>query len=288
MRVERTKPMLSMVMEGFAKGYVVSGSAKAGKTKQLLDGRAALVTGAGSRGIGQAIAMAFAEAGADVALHYLRSSEGAQAASDAIRALGRDSLVVQADLSDCTHARSAIGQVVEHFGQLDILVNNAATVSRKPFLEVSDDDWDTVLNTNLRGYFVCSQAAARSMADRGNGGRIIMVSSVNQQIVTRNLAPYCASKGGVMQLAKAMAVELAPMGITVNLLAPGTVETDLNRDLLAEPEFRKRRLEPVPLGRLGTPEDLRDAALFLAGPGSSYVTGATIVIDGGLTLTGLT
>ena len=137
---------------------------------------------------------------------------------------------------------------------------------------------------NLRGYFATGQEAARHMVARGAGGRIIMVSSVNQVTVNPGLAHYVATKGGVMQLARAMALELAPAGVTVNLIAPGTIETDLNRQALADPATRQARLARIPMRRLGQPEDVAGAAVFLASDAASYVTGATITIDGGLTL----
>jgi NAD(P)-dependent dehydrogenase (short-subunit alcohol dehydrogenase family) len=153
-----------------------------------------------------------------------------------------------------------------------------------PFLELTDAEWDRVHAVNLRGYFAVGQEAARHMVGRGAGGRIIMVSSVNQVTVNRGIAHYVATKGGVMQLAKAMALELASAGVTVNLIAPGTIETDLNRAFLAEPENRRAKLGRIPMDRIGRPQDVAGAAVFLAGESAAYVTGATIVVDGGLTL----
>jgi NAD(P)-dependent dehydrogenase (short-subunit alcohol dehydrogenase family) len=153
-----------------------------------------------------------------------------------------------------------------------------------PFLDLTDAEWDRVHAVNLRGYFAVGQEAARHMVARGGGGRIIMVSSVNQVSVNRGIAHYAATKGGVMQLAKAMALELAPSGITVNLIAPGTIETDLNRTFLARPENRAAKLGVIPMDRIGRPEDVAGAAVFLASDAAAYVTGATIVVDGGLTL----
>lgn len=249
-----------------------------------LRGKRALVTGAGSDGIGRAISLAFASEGADVAMFYHRSAEGAAHAAATIRETGRRAVTVQVNLADVPAVRRAVGDVVNQLGGVDILVNNAAAITRTPFLELTDEEWDAIQTVNLRGYFVCAQETARDMARRGQEGRIIMISSVNQQIVTGEQAHYCAAKGGIMQLAKAMALELAPLGITVNVIAPGTVETDFNRHLLIDPAFRELRERPVPMGRLGQPADITGAAVFLASDESAYVTGASIVVDGGLSL----
>lgn len=249
-----------------------------------LAGRTALVTGAGTRGVGRAIAQALADAGADVALHYWRDGRLAVELAAAFRASGRRAEVLEADLADPAAARALVRRAVETLGTVDILVNNAAAFSRVPFLQLTDAEWDRVHAVNLRGYFATGQEAARHMVARGQGGRIIMVSSVNQVTANRNLAHYVATKGGVMQLARAMALELAPHGITVNLIAPGTIETDLNRAFLADPAARGAKLAGIPLGRIGEPEDVAGAAVFLASSAAAYVTGATITVDGGLTI----
>ena len=169
-------------------------------------------------------------------------------------------------------------------GGLDILVHCAATLARVPFLDLDDAEWDRVHAVNLRGAFATAQEVARGMARRGAGGRIIMVSSVNQDHPTLHLAHYVASKGGVRMLARAMAIELAGQGITVNLIAPGTIETDLNRAALADDGFRKIKLGLIPTGHIGTPGDVAGAAVYLASDAARYVTGTTITVDGGLTL----
>lgn len=252
--------------------------------RMRLEGKRAIVTGAGSDGLGRAIALALAQEGADVAVLYRRSVEGAAQVAAAITELGREAISVQADLANVTATRQTVREVIGHFGGIDILVNNAAVITRTPFLELKDEEWDQIHAVNLRGSFACAQEAARAMVSRDRGGRIIMISSVNQQIVTPDQAHYCAAKGGVMQLARAMAVELAQHGITVNLIAPGTIETDFNRHLLSDPTFRATRERPVPMGRLGQPTDIVGAAVFLASDESAYVTGASIVVDGGLSL----
>ncbi len=249
-----------------------------------LEGRRALVTGAGSRGMGQAIAEALGAEGADVAVHYYGDGAVARELVDRLRASGRRAVDLGADLGDPTVARALVRRAIDALGGLDVVVCCAAVLSRVPFLDLTDTEWDRVHAVNLHGYFAVGQEAARHMVERGGGGRIVMVSSVNQVTVNRGIAHYVATKGGVMQLAKAMALELAPSGITVNLIAPGTVETDLNRAFLADPENRRAKLGLIPMARIGRPEDVAGAAVFLASDAAAYVTGATIVVDGGLTL----
>lgn len=249
-----------------------------------LEGKHALVTGAGSQGIGRAVAEALGTEGADVAVHYYGDGAASLELVDRLRRSGRRAVALPADLADPTAARSLVRRAIEDLGALDVVVCCAAVLSRVPFLELTDAEWDRVHAVNLRGYFAVGQEAARHMVTRGAGGRIIMVSSVNQATVNRGIAHYAATKGGVMQLAKAMALELAPAGITVNLIAPGTIETDLNRAFLARPENRRAKLRLIPMDRIGQPQDVAGAAVFLASEAAAYVTGATIVVDGGLTL----
>jgi len=249
-----------------------------------LEGKRALVTGAGSRGIGRAIAEALGTEGADVAVHYYGDEGVAGELVERLRASGRRAVAMPADLGDPRQARALVHGAIDELGGLDVVVCCAAVLSRIPFLDLTDADWDRVHAVNLRGYFAVGQEAARHMVARKIGGRIIMVSSVNQVTVNRGIAHYVATKGGVMQLAKAMALELAPAGVTVNLIAPGTVETDLNRSFLARPENRQAKLGLIPMDRIGRPEDIAGAAVYLASDAAAYVTGATIVVDGGLTL----
>jgi NAD(P)-dependent dehydrogenase (short-subunit alcohol dehydrogenase family) len=244
-----------------------------------------LVTGADSDGIGRAVALTLAMAGADVALHWYRSEEKAQALATTIGAMGRKAVLVHADMGDAAAARVAVRAAADALGGLGILVCNAARIQRKAFLEITDEDWATIHAVNLQGYFACGQEAARLMIGHGAGGRIVMVSSVNQAHANPDIAHYVATKGGVMMLARAMALELAEHRITVNLVAPGTIETDINRHMLADPEFRARKLAPVPLRRAGLPEDVAGAVAYLVSAEASYVTGSTITVDGGLTIT---
>jgi NAD(P)-dependent dehydrogenase (short-subunit alcohol dehydrogenase family) len=249
-----------------------------------LDGKTALVTGAGSNGIGRAVVLALAQAGAGVAIHYLDQKAAALDLRDAVRKTGQSAHAFSADLADPQEARKMVHAADAALGGIDIVVSCAATLARVPFLEITDDEWDRVHQVNLRGTFAVAQEAARSMSARGCSGRIILVSSVNQDHPTMHLAHYVASKGGVRMLARSMALELAPLGITVNLLAPGTVETDLNRKALANSAFRADKLSLIPMNRIAEPSEIAAAAVFLASSAASYITGETITIDGGLTL----
>lgn len=247
--------------------------------------RVALVTGTGTMGIGRAIALALARDRCDLALHALDQVGPTEALAEEIRATtGVECASFYADLSDPSAARTVVRAVADRFGRLDILVNNASTIVRKRFLDLTDDDLRRVIDVNLGGYFASAQEATRLMLAHGDGGRVIMISSVNQRLAVPEQAAYCASKGAVAQLARVMALELAVENITVNLIAPGTIETDLNRRLLSDPAFRKLREDPVPMRKLGQPEDIAAAAVYLASDAARYVTGATITIDGGLSL----
>lgn len=244
----------------------------------------ALVTGTDSLGMGRAIALALAEAGADLALHWFRDQGRAEELAGRVRRLGRRAVLVQADQGDAAAARQAVRSARAALGEIGIVVCNAGMIQRKALLDITDEDWDRMHAVNLRGTFAVAQEAAKGMVAAGGGGRIVMVSSVNQAHANPDIAHYVASKGGVMMLARAMALELAEHGITVNLVAPGTIETDINRHMLADPDFRRRKLAGVPLRRAGTPEDVAGAVLYLASREASYVTGATITVDGGLTI----
>jgi glucose 1-dehydrogenase len=246
-------------------------------------GKVALVTGA-SRGIGRAIAVALARDGADVALNYVRDAAGAQETASAVKDVGRQCMLVQADVTQRPQVQAMVDLVQQHFRRLDILVCNAGVLTRTPFLDLSDAEWDKVIQTNLTGPFLVGQTVARHMAKHG-GGKIINVTSEVAERALPNLSHYCASKGGLRQLTKAMAVELAPYGINVNAVAPGTTETDINRDRLAVPDERKQRLTRVPIGRFNQPENVAEAVAFLASSGSDTMVGATVAVDGGSIVT---
>lgn len=240
-----------------------------------------LVTGAVSNGIGRAIAIACAREGADLALHYF-DEEGVDDLIDTIQSLGRRAAGFRADFSSPSSARECVCASATFLGGLDVLFANAAMSQRKPFLAVDDAQFARTMSVNLHGTFACAQEAAFAMQDRG--GSIVLVSSINDDRVTLNQSPYVASKGGIRQLGRSMAVELGPHNIRVNLLCPGAIETELNRDALADPVQRRALESRIPLGRVGQSQDLTGAAIFFASDESSYVTGASIVIDGGLAL----
>ena len=249
-----------------------------------LHGTTALVTGTDSQGIGRAIALVLAEAGADLALHWFRDEARAEALAETVRSMGRRAVVLDADLGDAAAARHMVRAAAAELGGLSIAVSNAGMIQRKPLMEITDADWDRVHAVNLHGAFAVAQESARCMIAGGTGGRIVLVSSVNQAHANPDIAHYVSSKGGVMMLGRAMALELAPHGITVNLVAPGTIETDINRHMLADPGFRAQKLAGVPLRRAGTPEDVAGAVLYLVSEAASYVTGSTVTVDGGLTI----
>ena len=248
-----------------------------------LTGKVALVTG-GGRGNGRAIALGYAREGADVAVGWVRGREAAEAVAAEITALGRRSLAVQADTADAAAVARLVASSVANFGRIDILVNNAGVLARTPFLQIDEVEWDRILDTNLKGAFLVGQAVARHMVERGEGGYIINMSSANQFTAGRDVAHYCASKAGVGMLTKTMALELASHGIRVNAIAPGLIETDLNRADIARPEFRQGRLARIPLGLIGRPDDLVGVAVLLASDDARLITGATFSVDGGSTI----
>ncbi|MCY4086575.1 MAG: 3-oxoacyl-ACP reductase FabG [Actinomycetia bacterium] len=243
-----------------------------------LVGRVAIVTGAG-RGIGRAIALALAEAGASVAL--AGRNEGAlRGLVEEITALDREALALPADVTDTDQVEALVARTVEGLGGLDILVNNAGVLVVRPLLETTDGDWDTVLDTNLRGTFLCTRSAGRVLTEQGSG-KVINIASHVGIVGMASVVSYCASKAGVIQLTKALAVEWAPFGVQVNAIAPGYVETDMNAEVRAQPEVLERVLRRIPAGRMGRPAELGPLAVLLASSASDFITGETVVIDGG-------
>ena len=242
-----------------------------------LEGRAALVTGAG-RGIGRALAAGLAGAGADVCL--VGRGEGLDEVAREVEGAGRRAAVIAADLSNPSRAASVVAEAEASLGRVDILVNNAGIIRRAPVLEYTEEDWDAVLNVNLKSVFLLSQAAARGMAERG-AGKIINVASLLSFQGGVMVPAYAASKGAVAQLTKAMANELAARGVNVNAVAPGYIATDNTAALRADPSRSRQIAERIPAGRWGAPEDLVGAVVFLASRASDYVHGHTLVVDGG-------
>jgi NAD(P)-dependent dehydrogenase (short-subunit alcohol dehydrogenase family) len=246
-----------------------------------IDGKVALVTG-GARGLGRVIADALASAGADVVLSA-RQLENAQRAAEVIGKIsGRKTLGVAADVTVPDDVEGMVARVLEALGRLDILVNNAGVNIRGPIEELRVDDWDTVLDTNLKGPWLCCRAVSGVMK-RQKWGRVINVSSMLGEISLPGRTPYASSKGGLTLLTKTLALEWARDGINVNALCPGPFATEINTPLLNDPAARAQMEANVPLGRWGDPVELGPAAVFLASDASSFMTGATLFIDGGYT-----
>ncbi|MDT5157197.1 MAG: hypothetical protein QOH51_1554 [Acidobacteriota bacterium] len=248
-----------------------------------LKDKVALVTGASS-GIGQAIAVRFAAEGAHVVVNYRPGSQAdAEAAQTEASTFGVESIAVAADVSKREDVERMFEEVASKFGRIDIVVNNAGIEIKKPFLEVTDDEWNRVIAVNLFGPYVVSQVAARQMVKQGQGGKLIFVSSVHEDIPFPEYTAYCASKGGVRMLMRNLAMELAPYKINVNNIAPGAIATPINQAVLDDPTAMKNAISEIPWGRFGRPEEVASLAVFLAGDESEYVTGSTYYVDGGLT-----
>jgi len=243
--------------------------------------RVAIVTGSDS-GIGKATAVALAAAGCDVGITWHQDEAGAEATADEVRAAGRRAEVRRLDLTDPAAGATLVDAFAERLGGLDVLVNNAGEGPGTPFLELDLATWRRVLAVDLDGAFVCAQAAARRMVAHGGGGRIVNVTSVHEHVPLEGAAPYCAAKGGLGLLTKVMALELAEHGITVNAVAPGEIATPMTGQEDVDP--RTRRREGVPLGRPGDAREVAAAIAWLASPEASYVTGHSLVIDGGMLL----
>ncbi|MGN6366913.1 MAG: SDR family oxidoreductase [Phycisphaerae bacterium] len=247
-----------------------------------LDGKVALITGANS-GIGRGIAEKFAKEGADVAVNYLPGGHRAQDAQAEVAAFPTESLAVPGDVSKRPDVEKMVADVVAKFGRLDIVVNNAGIEIKKPFLEVTDDEWNLVLKVNLFGSYLVSQVAGKQMVKQGGGGKMIFISSVHEDIPFPGYTAYCASKGAIRMMMRNLAMELAPYKINVNNIAPGAIATPINKSVLENPVALKDAVSEIPWGRFGTPDEVAAVALFLASSESEYVTGSTYYVDGGLT-----
>jgi glucose 1-dehydrogenase len=255
-----------------------------------LKNQKALVTGANS-GIGEACAIALGAAGAAVGVNYVSRPEEAERVVETIRASGSDAIALKADVSRESEVETMFGELIERFGTVDILINNAGLQRDAPFPEMTLENWSTVINVNLTGQFLCARAAVREFLRRGvvptvssSAGKIICMSSVHEVIPWAGHVNYAASKGGIMLMMKSIAQELAPQKIRVNSIAPGAIKTPINRSAWETPEAEKKLLTLIPEGRVGLPEDIARAAVWLASDASDYVVGTTLFVDGGMTL----
>ena len=246
-----------------------------------LQGKVALVTG-GDSGIGAEICRQFASLGAKVVINYRSSQDDAESVKADVEQSGSAARLVQADLSEVSQIHYLVEQAVGHFGQIDILVNNAGLEKEAPFCEVTEADYDAVLDVNLKAVFFTTQAVVRHLLDRKSPGRIVNISSVHDELPFPGYTSYCASKGGVQMITRNLAVELGPTGITVNSVSPGAIQTPINQDLKDNPEKRQKVIANIPLGRIGRPDDVSHLVSFLASDQASYITGSTFYVDGGL------
>jgi glucose 1-dehydrogenase len=247
-----------------------------------LEGKVAAVTG-GDQGIGRAIVERLAQEGAEVALCYRSNKAGAEEVAAAVQAGGRRAAVIQCDVGKVAEGQRFIADAVTALGRVDILVNNAGLERRADFWDVTEQDYDTVLNVNLKGPFFVTQAFVKHRTQAKAGGKVINISSVHEELPFPHFTSYCASKGGIKMMTRNLSIELAPLGITINSIAPGAIETPINKNLLSDPVKLKSVLENIPLKRLGKPEDVAGLAAFLASSDADYVTGTTYFVDGGLT-----
>ncbi len=247
----------------------------------LLENKVALITGAGS-GIGQGIAKKFAEEGAKVVIDYIGQPQGADDTLNMVKNAGSTGITVEADVTRTSDIKKLIDAAYQAFGELSILVNNAGIEKKAPFTEVAEADYEQILAVNLKGPFFLTQYFVQRLLAANKPGRIVNISSVHEDMAFPGFSTYCVSKGGMRMFMRNLSVELGPHSITVNNIAPGAIETPINRKLMEDSGKLKGLLQNIPLNRLGMPEDVADLAAFLASDKSSYITGSTYVIDGGL------
>lgn len=244
-----------------------------------LKGKSTIITGAAG-GIGAACAERFCAEGARVMIADVNEEDGSALAMR-LSGAGAEARFCKTDVSDKSDVNGLIADTIAAFGQVDVLINNAAILHIAEFLDLEEEDFDKTVNINLKGYFLCGQAAARQMVAQGNGGAIINMSSVQAVLAVPSILPYVVCKGGINQMTKTMAIALATENIRVNAIGPGTILTDLARTLLADEAARTKVMSRTPMGRCGEPEEIASIAVFLAGDDSSYVTGQCIYADGG-------
>lgn len=246
-----------------------------------LAGKVAIVTGAGT-GIGQAIAMRLGSEGAKVLIDYVGDPQGARETKHAIEQGGGEAEIALGDVTRMDDVRALVDAAWDRFGSADILVNNAGIEHRSDFWDTTEEEYDRVMAVNLRGAFFLSQALVRRLRAAKKSGRIVNISSVHEDMVFPGFSTYCCSKGGMRMLMRNLAMELGPLGITVNNVAPGAISTPINKSLLENKQQLNALLNNIPLGRMGTPEDVAGVVAFLVSDDAAYVTGSTFVVDGGL------
>lgn len=246
-----------------------------------LEGKVALVTGA-AQGIGQAIAVRLANEGADVIIDDRADDDRAEETLAQVKSTGRRGCIVARSLGSAAADRQLIEDGIKQMGRIDILVNNAGVERNASFWDITEQDYDFVLDINLKGTFFATQSFVQHLRATNRPGRIINISSVHEELPFPHFSTYCASKGALKMLMRNLAIELAPLGITINNIAPGAIETPINTKLLNSPALLKALLGNIPLNRLGKPNDVAGVAAFLASDDASYITGTTVVVDGGL------
>lgn len=273
------------------KGYAPPNEMPRRPIARVLEGQKALVTGA-SKGVGAGIAVALAQAGADVLVNYHTDREGAEEVAAEVRKSGRKAVIVKADVGKEDEVVAMFRTMTEQLGRIDILINNAGLQRNAPFDQMSMADWQTVIGTNLTGQFLCAREAVRCFKRQGMDkkvsyamGKIVCISSVHDVIPWAGHVNYATAKGGIMLMMKSMAQELAPLRIRINSLSPGAIRTPMNVEkLTSQQEFERQLLKFIPYKRIGEPEDCGRAAVWLASDDSDYVHGATLYLDGGMTL----